>query len=130
MTQPRPTPNPPPAGPGGVGPGVPDPGVRPTPNPQVPGQSPQTQPRTGGLAGAVTDALNPFTGLDDSLTAVRAWISDRHNWVRVSWVVGGVAMFVAGVLMIGGRTAGKAAGTVVQTVLPAGKAAKAVKKVT
>lgn len=128
MTQPRPTPNPPPAGPGGVGPGVPDPGVRPTTDPNVPAPSPQTQPRTGGVVGAIGD-LNPFSGLDDSLTAVRAWISDRHNWVRVSWVTGGVAMFVAGVLMMGGRSAGKAAGTVVQTVVPAGKAAKAVKKV-
>lgn len=120
-----------------MGAGVPDPGVRPTPSPQVGSGSPQTQPKTGGLVGkagdaasALVDSLNPFSNVEDSLTAVRAWVSNRHNWVRVAWVFGGGCMFAAGVIMIGGKPASKAASTVVQAVVPAGKALKAARKAT
>lgn len=134
--EPEPTPTPPRAGPGGVGPGVPDPGVRPTLDPPAGPGTPQTQPRTGGAIGAageavggLLDSLNPFSDLTDSLSAVRRWVSDRHNWVRVSWVVGGASMFTVGVIMMAGRPVGKTAGAAVQLVTPAGKAVKAAKAV-
>lgn len=105
---------------------VPDTGSRPTPN--VGAGKAQTQPRTGGLVGgvkdAVTDVLNPFSGVEATVSAIRAWSTDRHNWVRVAWFVGGVGMIGVGIAMLGGRQAGAA----VTTVIPMGKAAKLVGK--
>lgn len=111
-------------------PGVPDPGTRPTTD----GGKPLLP--VAGLGAAFTRGTNP-TALDaainaggDSiaapLNAVRAWISDRHNWVRVAWFGGGIVMFAIGAAMLAGRPAGQA----IATVVPAGKAAKAVKAIT
>lgn len=125
MTQPQPIPSPPSTQ------GVPDTGTRPTAAPSAPA-SPQTQPggtslgdRVGDALSGATDALNPFSGAVDAVEAVRAWVTRRHNWVRVAWVIGGVNMFAIGVLMLAGRPAAKAAGTAVQLVIPGGKAVKA-----
>lgn len=59
--------------------------------------------------------------LTDSVRAVRAWISNRHNWVRVGWFLSGAAMFTIGLVLIGERPIGKVAGA-------AGEAAKFIPK--
>lgn len=111
-------------------PGVPDPGTR-----------PKVDVGTGA-GNAILNGLNaiggpekvnqtvktvtaPLSGLEDATTAVRAWVSDRHNWVRVMWFGGGVICFAIGAAMLAGRPVSAA----VTTVLPAGKAMKAVKSV-
>lgn len=114
-------------------PGVPDPGTRPVPNPGSKVQLP-----TAGLGKAfekganptrVDRALNNAAGgvmqLDDVAAAAHAWISDRHNWVRVMWFAGGVICVAVGVAMLAQRPATEVASKVV----PAGKAVSAVKKV-
>jgi hypothetical protein len=54
---------------------------------------------------AVKTVTAPLSGLEDSATAVRAWISNRHNWVRVMWFGGGVICFAIGAAMLAGRPA-------------------------
>lgn len=60
-------------------------------------------------AGAIGQGVGDIT---DSVRAVRAWISNRHNWVRVAWFLSGAAMFTVGVVLLGERPAAKAAATV------------------
>jgi hypothetical protein len=103
-------------------PGVPDPGTRP---PKIetgtgPGNALLAGVNALGGPGAVAN-LNPFSGLDATVSAARAWVSDRHNWTRIMWFGGGVVCFAVGVAMLAGRPAGQA----ITTVVPAGKAVKA-----
>lgn len=116
---------------------IPDPGVRPTPTP-TPGPSPSPAP-TGAAKepGLIEKAINALTpdavkeGVDelggavDGLRAVRAWISDRHNWLRVAWFLGGSLMFSVGVVMLAERPLAKAA---TQVTAPVGKVVKSVYK--
>lgn len=119
-----PTPSPAPGAPPG---GVPDPGVRPpgapqpTPSPS-PGPAPTPPPPSSGDEEdkGWVERLVDGLGVGDGITAVRAWVSDRHNWTRVSWFLSGSLLFGVGAAMI----AGKPAASAVTTVLPAGKAAK------
>lgn len=82
---------------------VPDPGKRP---PRIP----VTVPGPGGAVQAGYNAITQapaavrdaaFGGLDDAAAAVRGWISNRHNWTRVLWFVGGVICTTVGVAMLG-----------------------------
>lgn len=52
----------------------------------------------------------------DQARAVRAWISNRHNWVRVAWFLSGSVLFAVGAVMVGARPATNAAGGIVKTV--------------
>lgn len=132
MTQPQPTP----------GPALrtPDPGVTPkaTPAPS-PGPAPGTDtgvPKTGtsptdtgsSLLDQIKQAVTPswLSGLDDGITAVRTWISDRHNWVRVGWFAAGGAMLTIGFVMVAERPVMKAADSVVK---PVGNIVKEVKPI-
>lgn len=60
---------------------------------------------TGKATGVLGNDLGDIT---DTVRAVRAWISNRHNWVRVAWFLSGAAMFTVGVVMIGERPIAKA----------------------
>lgn len=79
------------------------------------------------LASGAKKALGAIPGaqelgdITDGVRAVRAWISNRHNWVRVAWFLSGAGMFVVGIVLIGERPAAKAAAT-------AAKAAKYIPK--
>jgi hypothetical protein len=70
------------------------------------------------VAGGVQKAVGAIPGVDqlgditDTIRAVRAWISNRHNWVRTAWFLSGAALFTVGAVMIGERPIAKTAGTV------------------
>jgi hypothetical protein len=107
-------------------PGVPDPGTRP---PKVPTNLPGIGGAVVGGVGVVADAqtaagqqLDDLLGIGSSVAAARAWISDRHNLVRVAWFGGGVICFAIGAAMLARPAASAAA-----TVIPAGKVARALK---
>jgi hypothetical protein len=74
----------------------------------------------GALPGA--DTLGTLT---DTARAVRAWVSDRHNWTRVAWFASGSVMFTVGALMLGERPAAKATTAV---VAPVGRVVKSAYK--
>lgn len=63
----------------------------------------------GNLGGDLGD-------ITDGVRAVRAWIGNRHNWVRVAWFLSGAAMFTVGLVLIGERPAAQAAGAVAKVV--------------
>jgi hypothetical protein len=66
----------------------------PIPNPVVPGQVLPAPDIPG--AGVLAD-------LSASLHAARAWLSDRHNWVRIAWTGMGVALIYGGVIVLARR---------------------------
>lgn len=127
MTTPIPTPGPYPTT-------IPDPGVRPVPAPS-PQPAPKPAPTTGAKPGILDKALDAITpeipglgvvsDVSDGITAVRAWISNRHNWIRVAWFFAGSAMFTVGALMVGERPLANATNAVVQ---PVGKVVKSAYK--
>lgn len=84
-------------------------------------------------AGAVTDQVTaPFDAAKDALgIAVKtgAWMANRNNWFRVVKVVGGLALVAGGVFLATRPIVKSAAQTVVQTVVPVGKAGKALSAV-
>lgn len=133
MTQPSPSPGPPARVPD---PGVRPPGAAPTPSPS-PGPKPGTAtdypnqgdpaPGQPGFIDKAIDAITPdaLTDVPDGIRAVRAWISDRHNWVRVAWFLSGAAMFTVGLVMVGQRPL--AAG-INQVTKPVGSVVKSVYK--
>lgn len=138
MSTPKPIPTP------GPYPGVPDPGVRPVPSPS-PQTAPKPAPTTGAKPGVIdgvingvkdgVDALTPslpsipgigvVSNIGDGITAVRAWISNRHNWTRVAWFAAGSAMFTVGAVMVGERPLSQGVTSVAQ---PVGKVVKSVYK--
>lgn len=69
-----------------------------------------TSPAGEAVVGAATGAVNTVTGLlpgadaanavVDAVTAIRRWVSDRHNAVRVAWFVAGYALIIAGAYRI------------------------------
>lgn len=77
----------------------------------------------GALPGSVSEAVG-LDAVGENLSAVRRWISDRHNWVRVGWAgVGLAAIVVGGTIMA--RKSIAAGAKVVTKAIPAGKVAKA-----
>lgn len=99
----------------------------------MPGERTPT-PGTGGIGGVVTGAaalggpggaaavaagqkvaqkvqapVDSLDALKDGAAAVRRWVSDRHNWVRVTWFSGGLVCFVVGAVMVAGKPAASAA---------------------
>lgn len=78
---------------------------------------------TGLIPGA--DAANAAI---DGIAATRRWLSDRHNWTRVAWTVGGAMLMYYGMLLL---AAPKVTGVVekVSNIVPAGKVANATKAV-
>lgn len=89
------------------------------------------------VAAAAVDAANTVAnnaskipGVDqlgdvaDGARAVRAWISDRHNWTRVAWFGAGVVMFTVGAVMVGERPLANATASVAR---PVGNVVKSVK---
>lgn len=88
-----------------------------------------------GGAGKVVEGMIPgadaANALIDGVVASRRWMSDRHNWVRVGWTMGGAFLMYMGVLMLakpGIDSAVEAAGKAAE-VLPVGKIAKISKAV-
>lgn len=74
------------------------------------------------------DAIPGFgvvSDFTDGITAVRKWISNRHNWTRVAWFAGGSAMFTIGAVMVGERPLSQGITSVVQ---PVGKVVKSAYK--
>lgn len=59
----------------------------------------------------------------DALIKTKGWLTDRHNWARISWFVAGYAMIVAGLVIISKPAVDATTGAVAGTV---GKVAKAV----
>lgn len=72
---------------------------------------------TGALGGVLGGDLGDIT---DGVRAIRAWISNRHNWVRVAWFLSGAAMFTVGVVLLGERPIeqGAASAAHVAKILP------------
>lgn len=59
--------------------------------------------QTNEATSKAEQALPSIPGVGDALdavVAVRRWISDRHNWARIGWFVGGVAMFTVGAALV------------------------------
>jgi len=85
---------------------------------------------TGGAKNAAnsaaSDASNALKGvvpgasqlgdITDEARAVRAWITNRHNWTRVAWFLGGSVMFTVGAVMVGERPVANATNAVVAPV--------------
>jgi len=83
-----------------------------TPDPGVGAGIAQAANNVGTIIGAVADAVTrPVTSVagdvaaglgdvTDGVRAVRRWVSDRHSWVRVAYVVAGGLMFAVGVVMV------------------------------
>jgi hypothetical protein len=57
-------------------------------------------------------AVADITG---QLAAARAWVSNRHNWVRMAWVASGLVLVVAGVIVMAGEPVRDAAPKIVET---------------
>jgi hypothetical protein len=108
VSQPTPT------GPGGYTGGV--------PNPLNPAQV------AGALAGGVKTVTGLIPGADaanailDATTAARRWMGDRHNWVRVGWVVAGFALVAIGASILVRKPIGQAGAAVNANVATAVKA--------
>lgn len=47
------------------------------------------------VEGLIPGASEAHAGVD-AVVAVRRWISDRHNWVRMGWFAAGLAMIYIG----------------------------------
>lgn len=72
---------------------------------------PEVVPGVGELAGVV-----------DSLAAARRWMGDRHNWIRVLWVMSGFAFVVTGVTWMARKPITQAVTGTAATVVTKGKA--------
>ncbi len=79
----------------------------------------------GVLPGSVAEAVG-LDAVGEQLAAVRRWISDRHNWIRVGWAGIGVAAIVVGGTIMA-RKSIAAGAKVVTKAVPAGKVAKVLK---
>lgn len=55
-----------------------------------------------GVRSAIPGA-DQLGDLQDQARAIRAWISNRHNWTRVAWFLSGAALFTIGAVMVGER---------------------------
>jgi len=51
---------------------------------------------------AAVPGADAFEAIANGAGAVRRWVSDRHNWVRVGWFGAGVALMFVGATMIAG----------------------------
>lgn len=58
--------------------------------------------KAGGVISSIPGA-SQLGDITDTARAVRAWVSTRHNWVRVSWFLSGALMFAVGAVMLGER---------------------------
>lgn len=70
--------------------------------------------------------MNPLDGLGTlaaDLELVRAWISDRHNWTRVGWAVGGFILLGIGMFMVARPVVEPAAKTAAKGAATAAKVA-------
>lgn len=76
---------------------------------------------TAAVAGAASKASGVLGGdlgdITDGVRAIRAWVSNRHNWVRVAWFLSGAAMFTVGVVLLGERPVAQGAASVAK-ILP------------
>lgn len=85
-------------------------------------------------AGAVLEPVEQLAGtISDAMqTPVRVvnWFTEAGTWVRVAYFAGGGLLLVLALAQVVKGPALTAAGKVVQTVIPAGKAAKIVKGIT
>ena len=69
------------------------------------GNTPPQTPALPSVPVPEIPGLAQITDLGQALGAVKRWISDRHNWVRVGWFVGGVVLMVGGVAVMAGKPA-------------------------
>lgn len=95
--------------------------------------APDTDKVTAGAnqAASIADATGVGDAVD-GIRAVRRWVSDRHNWIRVGYFLGGAWLFGVGAVMVAGRPASKAAAPIVNLATgaaPTGRIGKAVKAV-
>lgn len=67
--------------------------------------------------------VDELHAIGDALSAVKGWISNRHNLVRIGWFVAGYAMIIAGLVILTKPAVDATVGAVSGTV---GKAVKAV----
>lgn len=75
-------------------------------------------PSPGDAATTVVNAAVGALPGGDTVDAVRRWVGDRHNWVRVGWFGAGVVLIVAGVIVIANRATGGAVGNAAGKVIP------------
>ncbi|MGE5827532.1 MAG: hypothetical protein ACM30G_04105 [Micromonosporaceae bacterium] len=59
--------------------------------------------RIVSAAPSVIPGAGEVAGVVDTFVAARRWISDRHNWVRVAWVVSGFVLIATGVAWMARR---------------------------
>lgn len=64
---------------------------------------PGVQNELNKRAAQVTQAvpgLDTADAIVDGVSAVRRWVSDRHNMIRVIWTVSGFTLMIAGAIVI------------------------------
>lgn len=77
------------------------------------------------LVSGLLPGANAAGGLVDGVVAVRRWISDRHNWVRVGWFVAGGLLFYGGIAVLARKQiigAAQATGVTPGQLVSSGKA--------
>lgn len=82
-----------------------------------------------GTQDAISGLLSPVQAAGEALNMAGkagAWISNRNNWVRVAKVATGMILVAGGVFLATRPIVKGAAQAVVQTVVPVGKAGKAI----
>lgn len=78
----------------------------------------------GGKVINAVPGVETADAIADGVSAVRRWIADRHNWIRVIWTVSGFALMIGGAMVISRPVA--RAGKVTSTLVT-GTVGKAVK---
>lgn len=66
---------------------------------------------------AVGSGLSSASSILDPLQSVRAWVSDRHNLVRVAWVGAGIVLWALGMHALVQRATGLSASAVQDAVV-------------
>lgn len=72
------------------------------------------------VGGAITDAREAAGNLPGlaEISAARAWMANRHNWVRVGWFVGGLVLMIAGAVTFAERATGGAGTKIIKEAIP------------
>lgn len=79
----------------------PDDGVQPPPSvwEWLTGQTPPESAE--GAVDGIGDVVGQITRIGDILAKTGDWLSDPSNWVRIAYVIGGAALVVGGLVLVG-----------------------------
>lgn len=71
---------------------------------------------------AIESLTSTFSAIIEFFNRIGKWVTDRHNWVRIAMVVGGLGVGAIGVNLVIQRTTGVDSAKVVKTVATKGLA--------